>query len=346
LDFIIILGDYFDHKLYLNDQCAKSAMYIMEKVLDYAKSFGAFVRIVYGTASHECNQYSIFQSLFDKSGVDVKVIQTVADELINGLSILYLPEEYIFDKNDYYKEYLYSDKKYDYIFGHGVIKEVMTEACRTRKSNTVKRSTPYFTTAELKKACNKEVYFGHYHINTTIKDNIHYVGSFSSWKFGENKSDKGFYIIDTDDDSNTFIKNTFARKYNDIIFTEKNDIFNNEEQLLDELDKIDNLINLGTYNMVKLHVHFPKDFNSIESYTSILTNRYSLSNNVKLDIDGANANDNDVTPNDNIEIDNEYETVFNTGVPIEEKIRFFIKHDFGEDIDLETIRECLNITYG
>jgi hypothetical protein len=40
-----------------------------------------------------------------------------------GKLLLYLPEEYIIDQESYYKEYF--NKKYDYIFEHGVIIEGM-----------------------------------------------------------------------------------------------------------------------------------------------------------------------------------------------------------------------------
>ena len=56
--------------------------------------------------------------------MDIKVIKYASDEeLLPNLHILYLPEEHILDKNEYYKEYFKEDKKYDYVFGHGVIEK-------------------------------------------------------------------------------------------------------------------------------------------------------------------------------------------------------------------------------
>lgn len=345
LEFIFILGDYFDHKMYMNDHSAYSAMYVMQRILFYANKFKSIVRIIYGTASHECSQYNMFKSLFDNSSVDVQVIDHVYEEELLGLSFLYLPEEYIYDKKEYYKNTLYSGKKYDYIFGHGIIQEVMSNACRHADKNILRKKVPYFTTFELKEACKGEVYFGHYHEHTVIQNNIHYVGSFSSWVFGESKT-KGFYIIDTDDYKNVFIKNTLARKFDDLYYNSNDQIFKNEDSLLNELSRIDGLINTGVYEMVKIHLEIPDDCEITQAIISILTERYKNNNNVKIDITDLKYTEKKVKEHKDV-IDNsvEYKTVFDKNIPIEEKIRFYIKKEFNEDIDLDTIRECINLKY-
>ncbi len=346
LDFIFILGDYFDHKMYMNDYNAYAAIVVMQRILEYAKKFKSIVRIIYGTASHECGQYSMFQSLFDDSRIDIKVIEHVCDENVKGLDILYLPEEYIYDKKEYYKDTLYSGKKYNYIFGHGVIKEVMANACRneSKDKKILRKKVPYFTTAELKNACCGEVYFGHYHVHTVIQDNIHYVGSFSSWIFGEASSPKGFYMIDTDGYHNTFIKNTLARKFEDIYYQSHSDIYSDENVLLNELARIDTLISNGIYDMIKLHFELPEDFGNTQMFLNVVTNRYNNSENVKIDIN-TNGTNNENNDHIAIENNNEYSVIFDKNVPIDEKIRFYIKKDFDKDVDLQTIRECIHLTY-
>lgn len=346
LDFIFILGDYFDHKMYMNDHNAYAAIFVMQRILDYAKKFKSIIRIVYGTASHECGQYSMFKSLFEKSNVDVRVIEHVCDENINDLDILYLPEEYIYDKKEYYKETLYSGKRYDYILGHGVIKEVMSNACRNenKEKKVLRKKVPYFTTAELGNACKGEVFFGHYHVNTTIKDNIHYVGSFSSWIFGESSSPKGFYMVETDGYHNNFIKNTFARSFRDIYYKKDSSIYTSENKLINTLSGIDDLITNGTYDMVKIHFEIPENFDNTQMFLNIITNRYGNSDNVKIDIDtnGTNVENEDHISIDN---DNEYSILFDKNIPIDEKIKFYIKKDFNVDVDIQEIRECINLTY-
>ena len=139
LDFLIIAGDYFDHKFYLNDRESTMAYYMLNELIDACKEKNTEIRIVYGTESHECNQYDILSLLkiYDK----IRVIKQVTEEeLLPGLNVLYLPEEHILDKSEYYKEYFENDKKYDYIFGHGVIREVMKDiAVHIDTSSNTKR---------------------------------------------------------------------------------------------------------------------------------------------------------------------------------------------------------------
>ena len=69
-------------------------------------------------------------------------------------------------------------------------------------------------------------------------------------------------------------------------------------------------------------------------------------NNVKIDITDLKYTEKKVKEHKDV-IDNsvEYKTVFDKNIPIEEKIRFYIKKEFSEDIDLDTIRECINLKY-
>ena len=120
---------------------------------------------MYGTESHECNQYDILSLLkiYDK----IRVIKQVTEEeLLPGLNVLYLPEEHILDKKEYYKEFFEEDQKYDYIFGHGIIREAMKEAAVQNDTSSDKRKkVPVFSTAEFRRICKGQTYFGHYHVN-------------------------------------------------------------------------------------------------------------------------------------------------------------------------------------
>ena len=89
LDFLIIAGDFFDHKFYLNDKEATMAYVMLKELVLACKEKNALIRIVYGTESHECNQYDILSLLkiYDK----IEVIKYAKEEeLLDGLNILYL----------------------------------------------------------------------------------------------------------------------------------------------------------------------------------------------------------------------------------------------------------------
>ena len=61
LDYIIIGGDFFDKQLYANDLYIKYAQKLMLYILASAKK----IRVVYGTSSHESDQYGIFDTIVE-----------------------------------------------------------------------------------------------------------------------------------------------------------------------------------------------------------------------------------------------------------------------------------------
>ena len=179
LNFIVICGDYFDHKLYLNETDSAFAYTMMIDLIEATRD-DVKIRIVYGTESHECNQYNIISKLKSIYHRDIEVIKYASEEeLFPGLHILYLPEEHLYNKDEYYSELFSEYGKYNYIFGHGVIREAMKEAATQIDNKQGKRKkVPVFSTAELRKLCKGETYFGNYHVNCDM-DNVFYVGSFS-----------------------------------------------------------------------------------------------------------------------------------------------------------------------
>ena len=119
-----------------------------------------------------------FPEIFDDITYDFKVIQEVSDEwLFDAMHVLYVPEEYVFDKDDHYKEFFDTEERYDYIFGHGVLKEAFPYIKETKNDHT-RRKAPYFNSDELLDLCKGEVIFGHYHVHTEFCDGlVSYSGS-------------------------------------------------------------------------------------------------------------------------------------------------------------------------
>lgn len=348
LDYMIILGDFFDHKMYLNDTDAWSAYECMKKIVFYVKKFNAKLRIVYGTASHENNQYHIFDSLFDDESLDISVVSTVSEEeLFSNFKVLYIPEEYIHNKKEYYSEFFTKKKEYNYVFGHGIIQEVMTNACRNRTTSSNRVKVPTFTTAELSDICKGEVYFGHYHIHSVIASNIHYVGSFSRWKFGE-EEDKGFYLVSYDDlediYTNHFIRNTFAARYNELIYDEDSDIYSNDDLVLKTLSQIDESIQNGQRDKVKIKFILPKFYNAREFFIDFIKGRYDNNPNIKFEISEVKNNiTRDEVKKKIKEMDEKFNIIFDKSISLEEKIKYYIETFFGEKISTQDIDECLGM---
>ena len=60
LDIIVFCGDLFDEKIYLNNDWVDLIMRFINTVVKIAKKKKSVIRMVYGTESHESDQYGIF----------------------------------------------------------------------------------------------------------------------------------------------------------------------------------------------------------------------------------------------------------------------------------------------
>ena len=347
LDFLIIAGDYFDHKFYLNDRESTMAYYMLNELIDACKEKNTEIRIVYGTESHECNQYDILSLLkiYDK----IRVIKQVTEEeLLPGLNVLYLPEEHILDKSEYYKKYFENDKKYDYVFGHGVIREVMKDIAVhiDTSSNTKRKKVPVFTTAELNKICKGQVFFGHYHINQNINDKYFSIGSFSRWKFGE-EGVKGYYKLHCKPDKEEYeainIENTMAQSFKTIGYGYDSDIFKNEETLQNTLNRIDKMVSDDVFDNVRFEFNIPNTIENPEATINYLKERYKFKKNIKEEITHGYIEEKKERQKTEIQKENEkYSFIFNKSLPLEEVVSRFITIEYDKNIPTDRVDKYMN----
>ena len=123
LDFIVILGDWFDKKINLNSKDAKYSTVFFERICQICIDNDIKLRIIQGTESHDNSQLEVLEILAKNKPVDFKVFYEVEEEeLFPDFNVLYVPEEYINSIDEKYGKYM--NKKYDMIFGHGMIQEV------------------------------------------------------------------------------------------------------------------------------------------------------------------------------------------------------------------------------
>jgi DNA repair exonuclease SbcCD nuclease subunit len=342
LDFVVVCGDYFDHKFYLNDKEAKYA-YAMLKELVYAcKERNIPLRFVYGTESHECNQYDILSLL--QIYENIKVIKYAEEEeILPNLWFLYLPEEHIVDKKEYYKEYFDNDKKYDYVFGHGVVREVMKELAvhMDNKDTSKRKKVPVFNSEELTRICKGQIYFGHYHINEEYNNKIFSIGSFTRWKFGE-EGRKGFYEVECDTEKmkyeNKYIENTMADEYKTIYFGYDNKIFQSEESMHDVMEGIDKLIEREPYNHIRFTFNIPSDSDNPESLMNYLKEKFKYKDQVKVEITNGYIDEKRKIKKEKVEKENlEFSFIFDKSIPLEDKVGKFISIIYTRDIPTSNI---------
>jgi DNA repair exonuclease SbcCD nuclease subunit len=345
VDFVIICGDYFDHKLFLNEKDSAYAYAMMVDIIE-ATNKDTKIRLVYGTESHECNQYEIISKLSTIYNRDIKVIKYATDEfLYQDLHILYLPEEHLHNKDEYYSKYFENDKTYDYIFGHGVIREAMKEAATQIETQSKKRKTvPVFSTAELRRICKGETYFGHYHVNCDM-DDVFYVGSFSRWQFGEEEA-KGFYKITCDTTKNKykheFIENIMAPVYKTISFGYDNKVFESHDDMEKSLNRIDDIFKDNILDHVRFVFNIPSNYEDPEFLILYLKERYKFNNNVKLEITNGYIDMKRKQQKEEVKKENDkYSFIFDRSMSLEDKTSYFIKIEYNRDIPSDIISAYL-----
>lgn len=347
-DYIIFLGDYFDRKAALNDELSEYSSMIFSRLIDLCEEVNPDMklRMIYGTESHEWNQYVVLKYFFDHTILDIKEYDYVTEEeLFPNFHVLYIPEEHIVNKGDYYKDYLLNAKKYDYIFGHGVIREIMKEAAISiDSSSSGRKKVPVFSTGELLYACKGQVYFGHYHINTNLNDSVFYVGSFNRWQFGEEEP-KGFYLVEKNGNfyTETFIENQMTDTYNTISFGFDNGIFKSLDVLNEKLNQIDQMVKDKIYDNIRLQFNIPENAFDPEYIMNYLKERYKFNKNVKLIM--CNGYTQVKKERDKKEIEEwnkENAPIFDKNLGIEEKVAYFIGLEFKREISVEKTELYLN----
>ena len=190
INAVIIVGDYFDTRLSLSSPHSVNAIKAFCDLLKACEKKNIKLRVIRGTASHDPeNQLNNLANIAKSTNCDFRLFLTVGEEeLFPDCKVLYIPEEYMEDKDIYYKNFF--NKKYDCIFGHGMFEETNFSS---NKLKTMKRY-PVFNSKFMENICSGPIIFGHIHQSQIIRSRIMYTGSFTRSRFGEEEA-KGFLIL-------------------------------------------------------------------------------------------------------------------------------------------------------
>lgn len=209
-DLLVNLGDTSHYKLMLNSNDSVLYIDLGYKFKELAKN----VLIIGGTLSHDMAQFRIYNNLIDNN---FRVIYQADNILLSELNLLVLPEEYDLP-NNYYDNFFNKDKKYDFVFGHGMFDFVSFIPKKLLNIINSKHAR-IWKVEEFKDIIYGLCVFGHIHIGSS-KGNVIYPGSFSRFSFGEDEP-KGFLAIEYDEKKKKvikkeFIENTLAPSYKDV----------------------------------------------------------------------------------------------------------------------------------
>lgn len=340
LDFVIISGDFFDAKISVNSEHAKLGIRFLVKLMKICEEKNAKLRIIKGTESHDNKQLDMFEGLLDIATCDFRIIQSVEKEwLFEDLHVLYIPEEYMEDKDEFYADYF--NDTYDYVIGHGVVDKAAFLAA-TQESEATRSQAPIFKVEELHKICKGPIYFGHIHKPFTW-ERFKYVGSYSRWAFGE-EEDKGYimsyYTPLTGDYTDEFIVNKHVRTFDTVKIEYTSSVFNKTEQ-----EQIEYLIDIAktigsTY--LRFEINIPEHYSNPMLLTNMLNETFNRYSKIKLKINNNSKlrQKKQLEEQVNLLLDT-YGFIFDKGIDTDEKIVKYIKIKNGKNIPLEKMRQYL-----
>lgn len=255
-DMIVIGGDDTDDRLSLDQMASRYYLQFCNTITSFKKPNGdpIAVRWISGTESHQKGQLQSLQFLIQNPNADVKIYETVGEEYFNGCNILYVPEESVMDKKEYYKNTVYSGKKYDLCFGHGMFDHISGGWGDMEEKSL--RSSPVWSYFDFKDIIKGAVFFGHIHKPSVFKNFIYYGGSLTRFCQGEDEP-KGFLSIyynkETSEISTQFIINELAPLYSTVTLTAKQYSMSADE-IIDSLLKYK-----AAKNIFELRVMVDKD---------------------------------------------------------------------------------------
>lgn len=216
-DIIEIAGDLYDSRQTMNSEAAIYCNMFISDINEFTKK-GATVIVVHGTLSHDNNQIDSYNHYLSDN---FRIYKKACTDIIHGLRYLILPEEYVSNQKEYYKDLMHPSTPHDKCVGHGMFKHAggyVHESVESKSKSVV------WDVKDFKNIVKGIVSFGHIH-TSSILDNVIYIGSFSRFNFGESEP-KGFYLIEhetnTGKSKTTFVENKKAPKYIDYEVFDKN----------------------------------------------------------------------------------------------------------------------------
>ena len=336
-DMVIFLGDYFHKLLKANEDQVSLAINIMSHLVRLCRKTKTKIRLIYGTESHEVSQYRLHSYHLASQSIDIKVIETVTEETIGDKHILYVPEEYLESKEKYYNSTIYGDKKYDYVFGHGVIVEGFPSNALLGGNNIGnEKKVPRFKVGELSRIGKLNVW-GHYHCHTDMDHGCYYLGSLFRDSFGE-EGPKGYGIIE--DDKFTFIENTKAHIYRSYTYPEDSEIYSSVDKIADEIQRIrtenENIFVGNNEGKIRMIFQLPSSIDSSfkEQLQSLLFNEKGIASLMK----EVAVNHDEIVAT----IEAEYDFILDPSLPLPDKIHRYIGKTYPEaELSLEEIKKFI-----
>lgn len=338
---VVIAGDYYDNKLSMASAHSVYSIKAFSNLVKKCEENHIKLRQIKGTNSHDPeNQLKNLAQIANGTYCDYKLFLTVdEEELFPGIKVLYIPEEYMDDKDSYYN--LYFKNHYQAVFGHGMFEE--TNFSSNDKYKTM-RKYPVFNSKEMEELCEGPIVFGHIHTPQRIRNRIQYTGSLVRSRFGEEEA-KGIYLASFDTENKetefTFIENEITTKYDTIEINSDNQVFS--MMINEQINYFKKLVDTYKRDYLRIKISLPEDmvnstmfidgitvtFNDMKDVTILIqdNSKIKLNKEIKEKVDL---------------LMDKYNFIFDKSVGYDIKIQEFIKLKTGKVISLERIRSMIS----
>lgn len=189
LDCISIDGDFFDRLFMSNTDTTLYANLFFKELYNVCKNnikrgIHTVLLLILGTKNHDADQLRLFYPYLDDKEVDLRIVETIQFQYINGCRVLCIPELYNVT-NEEYSKVLYESGAYDMVFMHGSIEGAIYD-------NKMGESK-IFNPSDFN-CCMGPVIAGHVHTGPAVHGFCYYNGSPIRWNFGEEEV-KGFQVV-------------------------------------------------------------------------------------------------------------------------------------------------------
>lgn len=328
LDIICIEGDLFDHKVMNNSDVVMYANCFIHDLIELCERKNATLILIYGTNSHDANQYKSLYHFMNRSKADIRIIDKVQFEIAKGKKILCIPEMYNMGR-EYYEEYLYSNGGYDSVYMHGTLKNSIFGKNELDLDSV---REPVFD-MNCFSFCRGPIISGHIHVAQCLNNDFYYCGSPYRWCFGEEQP-KGFYVLLHNLDTRQYYMHFEEIKSFRYDTVELDDIIISDPKKV--VDYISSLKANGIdYIRLKLNKHHDNNM--------IIMNYYKNDKSIKIDTSYRNS----IILEDNQKVLNKYHDLeFLTDPNIDEYEKFCRYVNYKEDCEFITVEELKNILNG
>ena len=299
LDIISIDGDLFNKLDMSNTDSCLYASLLVADIVSICKNnrkmgIPTVFIILAGTKNHDAGQLRLFYHYFNDPDLDIRIVEQIQFEYVNGMKILCIPELYGIAEN-IYQQFLYGMGPYDMCFMHGTVQGAVygDNAGESR----------LFRPEDFG-LCMGPVIAGHVHPGGCFNSFMYYNGSPIRWSFGE-EGPKGFQIVLYDMDT---------RKY--YIYLEQIASFRYDTITIDELlctdpkkviEYIDNLKAKENIDYIRLKCKLTPD---LESNMKIIQEYYRTNKTVRFKIDKVMTDEEKSIAEKNTDLYNKYSYVF------------------------------------